>query len=122
MLLGTFTKHEDGTISGTATTLFGSFDLVYRPVEEKVGNSADFRIYRKDSDIEVGFARYSVGEVSRKEYLNSLIDSPELPTGIWAALVKEENGSYVLKWSRPNRRKKADVQSDPGQSEAVAKF
>ena len=57
MNLGTFTKHENGTISGTATTLLNSFDIEYRPIEEKVGNSPDFRLYRSGTDVEVDLAK-----------------------------------------------------------------
>lgn len=103
MNLGTFTKNEDGTFIGTATTLVNSFELEYRPIE-KVGNGADFRVYRKGSDIEVGFARAEIGQISGKAYLNTLVDTPELAKGIWMALVREEDDSYVLKWSRPKRK------------------
>ena len=103
MNLGTFTKHENGNIAGTVTTLLTSFDIEYRPIE-KVGNGPDFRVYRQGTEVEVGFARHQFGAQSGKAYLNTLIDSPDLPSGIWAALVREEDGSYVLKWSRTPTR------------------
>ena len=43
MNLGTFTKHENGNIAGSVTTLLTSFDIEYRPIE-KVGNGPDFRV------------------------------------------------------------------------------
>ena len=122
MNLGTFKKQTNGTITGTATTLVSSFDLEYRPVEHKIGNAADFRIYRAGTDIEVGFARHSVGEQSGKEYLNSLIDTPEFANGVWAALVKEEDGNYVLKWSRPVPRKKSANGNEAEDMSAAANF
>ncbi len=101
MELGIFTKDENGVIGGTATTLLSSFDIEFRPIEEKIGNSPDFRLYRKGTDVEVGFARHELGKNSGKAYLNTMIDTPEIAKAIWAALVREEDGSYILKWSRP---------------------
>jgi len=122
MNLGTFTKNENGTITGTATTLISSFDLEYRPIEEKVGNSPDFRLYRKGTDIEVGFARHEFGKKSGKAYLNTLIDTPELAKAIWAALVKEEDGSYQLKWSRSRPAKKSASQNGSADTGSAANF
>lgn len=121
MELGTFTKHENGTITGTATTLLSSFELDFRPVE-KVGNGPDFRVYRKDTEIEVGFAHHRFGEKSGKSYLNTLIDTPELSRAIWAALVKEADGSYVLKWNRPNPKKKTSATNGASQAGDASLF
>ena len=107
MNLGTFTKDENGVITGTATTLLSSFEIEYVPTTEKKGNAPDFRVYRRGTEIEIGFATHEVGTNSGKEYLNTLIDTPEWPKAIWAALVKEEDGTYVLKWSRPRPKKNA---------------
>ncbi len=102
MELGTFTKDENGTIAGTVTTLLTSFEIEYRKIE-KVGNGPDYRVYRRETDIEVGFARTRFGGNTGKEYLNTLIDTPELTKGIWMALVQEEENRFVMKWSRPRK-------------------
>lgn len=120
MNLGTFTKHKNGTFTGTATTLLSSFDLELRPVEEKVGESPDFRIYRQGTESEVGFARVKFSERTGKSYLNTLIDTPEFAKAIWAALVKEDDDSYVLKWTRPRRSKKS--KADTGETKAAGEF
>ena len=122
MNLGTFTKDETGIFTGTALTLINRFDLEIRPVEV-VGNGPEFRIYRQGTALEVGFARHEFGKKSGKAYLNMLIDTPELPQGVWMALVREEDGSYQLKWSRPRKgRKELDTQDGALQSEAAASF
>ncbi|WP_340150658.1 DUF736 family protein [uncultured Sneathiella sp.] len=122
MNLGTFTKHENGTISGTATTLLNSFDIEYRPIEEKVGNSPDFRLYRSGTDVEVGFARHEFGKKSGKAYLNTMIDTPELSKAIWGALVKEEDGSYQLKWSRSRPKKNGVSQNGSADTSSAGSF
>ena len=119
MELGTFTRHEDGTFSGTATTLLSSFDLEYRPIE-KVGNGPDFRVYRLGTEIEVGAAWIEVGNFSKKEYLSTLVDTPEFANGAWMALVTEEDGSYVLKWSRPNPNRKRAGQNGSAENGQTA--
>ncbi|MEM7528436.1 MAG: DUF736 family protein [Pseudomonadota bacterium] len=122
MNLGTFTKHETGIITGTALTLINRFELEIRPIEV-VGNGPEFRIYRQGTELEVGFARHEYGKRSGKAYLNMLIDTPELPQGVWMALVLEEDGSYQLKWSRPRKgRQRADAQDAALRSEAAASF
>ena len=122
MNLGTFTKHENGTLSGTVTTLLSSFGIEYRPVENKTGNAPDYRLYRQGTDVEVGFARHQFGKNSGKEYLDTMIDTPELPAPIWPALVKEEDGSYVMKWSRPRRKKRGKGQDAQTTFKAAASF
>ena len=119
MNLGTFTKHENGTITGTATTLLNSFEIEYRPVE-KVGNGPDFRVYRLGTDVEVGFATHEYGKKSGKAYLNTLIDTPEVPHGFWTALVKEGDGSYVLKWNRPRRTRGRAANAQAASSDGAA--
>ena len=122
MNLGTFTKQENGALIGTATTLTSSFDLEVRPIEV-VGNSPEFRVYRQGTEVEVGFARHEFGKKSGKPYLNMLIDTPEFPQAIWTALVREEDGSYQLKWSRPRKgRKNQPAANGQLQSEAASTF
>lgn len=122
MNLGTFTKNEAGSIIGSASTLLSTFELEYRPIEKK-GNGPDFRLYKPGTEIEVGFATHKFGSKSGKRYLNTLIDTPEFPNAIWAALVMEEDGSYVLKWSRPRRKSTGSASSaannDTGESTAA---
>ena len=121
MNLGTFTKLDDGVLTGTATTLTTSFELEIRPIEV-VGNGPEFRVYRAGAEVEVGFARHEFGKRSGKPYLNMLIDTPEFPAAIWTALVREEDGTYQLKWSRPRKGRKAQRANDGLQSEAAASF
>lgn len=99
MELGTFTKDQNGNIAGTVTTLLTSFEIEYRKIE-KVGNGPDYRVYRRGTDIEVGFARAKFGGTTGKHYLNTLIDTPELTQGIWLALVQDSEDSFTMKWSR----------------------
>ena len=122
MNLGTFIKHENGIFTGSATTLTDSFELDIRPVEV-VGNGPEFRVYRGGTNIEVGFARHEFGKKSGKAYLNMLIDTPEWPQAIWTALVREEDGTYERKWSRPRKGgRKPQNQNAQLQSEAAASF
>ncbi len=122
MNLGTFTKQENGALIGTATTLTSSFDLEVRPIEV-VGNGPEFRVYRHGTEVEVGFARHEFGKKSGKPYLNMLIDTPEFPQAIWTALVREEDGSYQLKWSRPRKgRKSQPAANGQLQGEAASTF
>lgn len=119
MELGTFRKDEAGIISGTVQTLLNSFEIEYRKIE-KVENGPDYRIYRKGTDTEVGMARIKYGEHSGKEYLNSLIDTPEFAQGIWTALIPEDETTFVMKWSRPRKKSgpKTDNADSQGQAEA----
>ena len=48
MNLGTFTKDENGVITGTATTLLSSFEIEYVPTTEKKGN-APREVYEVES-------------------------------------------------------------------------
>lgn len=118
MELGNFTKHENGNIAGTVTTLLTSFDLEFREIG-KVGNGPDYRVYRLGTNIEVGMAHIKYGGHSGKQYLNTLIDTPEFSRGLWLALVQEEDNRYVMKWSRPRKGNQAKP-SQGSPSEATA--
>jgi uncharacterized protein (DUF736 family) len=118
MELGTFTKDQNGVIAGTVTTLTTSFDIEYRKVEQ-VGNGPDYRVYRRGSDVEVGFARTKFGGRTGKPYLNTLIDTPEFAQGIWLALVQEEETRFVMKWSRPRKGNNANHANTNGAAQSA---
>ncbi len=103
MELGNFTKTENGNITGTVTTLLTSFEIEYRKIE-KTGNGPDYRVYRKGTDIEVGMAQIKYGGHTGKQYLNTLIDTPEFAQGMWLALVQESETSFIMHWSRPRKK------------------
>ena len=104
MNLGTFIKSEEtGIIAGTMTTLLTSVDIEYRPIPRE-GNGPDYRIFVAGTEVEVGAAWLEEGKNSGKLYLDSRLDSPELESPLYPALVKEEDGTYVLKWTRPKKK------------------
>lgn len=103
MELGTFTKNETGNLTGTVTTLLTSFEIEYRKIE-KVGDGPDYRVYRKGTDIEVGMARIAYSQRNGKQYLNTLIDTPEFTQGLWLALVQEDETTFIMKWNRPRKK------------------
>lgn len=103
MELGTFTKNKNDNLTGTVTTLLTSFEIEYRKIE-KVGDGPDYRVYRKDTDIEVGMARIAYSKRNGKQYLNTLVDTPEFTQGLWLALVQEDDTTFVMKWTRSRKK------------------
>ena len=121
MELGTFTKNENGNLTGTVTTLLTSFEIEYRPIE-KVGNGPDYRVYRKGTDVDVGIARTAYSKRNGKRYLNTMIDTPEFPSSLWMALVEEDENTFIMKWNRSRKKStdKASNSNDPAKNAKTA--
>ena len=111
MIIGTFTKNEDGVFEGEINTLLFSVDVRIEEIEKTGENAPDYRVFRNDNNCEVG-AGWK--KVSRKNntYVSTLVDDPSLAQPLWAALTKRDDGGYDLMWSRPRPKTDPD---EPGE-------
>ena len=107
MIIGTFTKTEDGVFEGEINTLTLNAELRIKPVEKSGDNGPDFRVYRSDTDVEVG-AGWQKTSQKGNPYGSINIDDPVFPHPMWTALTKRDDGGYDLKWSRPRPKTDPD--------------
>ena len=96
--IGTFTKHEDGTVRGDIKTLtLNVKGAVFRPAEKEKDNGPDYRIFAGQT--EFGAAWKKTSRETNRDYLSVKLDDPSFPAPIYASLVDAEDG-YSLIWSR----------------------
>ena len=95
--IGTFTRDEDGSFTGTIKTL--SFNIKARivPAEASQNEKApDMRVL--SSNVEIG-AAWKRTSKENTVYHSVKLDDPSFPAPIFANLVKVES-DYALVWSR----------------------
>ncbi len=94
--IGTFTREGDG-FTGTIATLALKAKATIRPNTKTAEHAPDYRIYA--SGAEIGAAWSKVSEAD-KPYLSIKLDDPSFATAIYARLIKRDDGSHLLVWSR----------------------
>ncbi|MCT9000189.1 DUF736 domain-containing protein [Chelativorans intermedius] len=108
--LGTFTKQNDGSFTGTLKTLNVTANLVIVPVDKMSENAPDYRVYAGNGQrYEVGAGWSQVAKSSGETYLNLKIAAPEFgPNWVRARLVKletpmEDGTSHLALWEPRER-------------------
>ena len=95
--IGTFTRGEDGALSGTIRTLSLNVKARFIPTEPSQNDKApDMRVLAGNIEIGAAWKRTSK---ENTVYHSVKLDDPSFPAPIFANLV-EVNGGYALVWSR----------------------
>ena len=95
--IGTFTRGEDGTFSGTIRTLSLNVRARFIPAEPSQNDKApDLRVLAGNIEIGAAWKRTSK---ENTVYHSVKLDDPSFPAPIFANLV-EVDGGYALVWSR----------------------
>lgn len=97
MIIGTFTKQNEG-YTGKLVTLTTIQTLTFEPAPK----GADYKVTMDGA--EVGAAWKRTGKESGKAYLSVKLDSPFLPAAVNCALMAQDDGGYILVWSRDDRK------------------
>jgi uncharacterized protein (DUF736 family) len=99
-IIGTFTRIEDGTITGSLKTLTLSSKLRFVPETNKSKDSApDYHIVL--AGIEVGAAWQRTARDSGRAYWSVRLDDPAFAAPLYASLLETEDGKTLnLLWSR----------------------
>ena len=95
--IGTFTKHEDGSISGAIKTLTLNVKAAqFRPADKENDKAPDYRIFAGATEFGAAWKKTSR---ENRDYLSVKLDDPSFAAPIYASLVDADDG-YVLIWSR----------------------
>ena len=106
--LGTFTKQDNGTFTGTLRTLNVTAALSIVPVDKMSDNAPDHRVYAGQR-YEVGAGWSQVAKTSGETYVNLKIAAPEFgPNWVRCRLVKIENAAedgatHIALWEPRDR-------------------
>ena len=95
--IGTFTRAEDGSYSGTIKTLSLNIKARFLPAEPSENEKApSLRVMA--GNVEIGAAWHRTSK-ENTEYHSVKLDDPSFPATIYANLFKGET-DYTLVWSR----------------------
>jgi uncharacterized protein (DUF736 family) len=95
--IGTFTRGDDGTFTGTHPHPLAQRQSAVRPIEPSSNNKAPaLRVFAGPIEIGAAWKRTSKDNTV---YHSVKLDDPSFPAPIFANLVEVESG-YALVWSR----------------------
>lgn len=95
-IIGTFTKQDNGSYTGSLATLTVKAKIGINPVEKTSDKAPDFRVFAGNA--EIGAAWTTVSK-EKKSYLSVKLDDPSFPNAILCRLVESTDG-HSLVWSR----------------------
>ena len=106
MIIGKFQTKEDGRIVGELQALlFGRVNLTFQPNDK----GADYTVIFTETGTEAGAAWKKTSKEGGKPFISVRFDSPVLSKPFNAAMFpgKDQAGTYVLVWDRPERKAEA---------------
>ena len=96
--IGSFTRDEGGTYTGTIRTLTLNVKATIRPVPKEGEKAPDYRVTAGGVEFGAGWLR--AARESGAEYLSLKLDDPSFTAPVYATLVQGEKGEHKLIWSR----------------------
>lgn len=106
MIIGTFTKNENGAFEGQIQTFNLSAALTLVAINNPNEKGPHYRVLFSATELEAGAGWVKTSQQG-KDYLSLKLDGPTLDHPIYAAMT-EENGQFKLNWSRPKSNTDAD--------------
>ena len=96
--IGTFTRGDDGTFTGTIRTLAINVKATIKPVAKDSERSPDYRVIANGVKLGAGWSK--AAKDTGAEYVSIKFDDPSFTAAIYATLVQGDNGAHKLTWSR----------------------
>lgn len=96
--IGSFTRDEAGTFTGTIRTLTLNVKASIKPAPRDNDKAPDYRVLN-GAGVEFG-ACWTRTSRDDRPYISVKLDDPSLPAPIYATLVEGEDGQHNLIWSR----------------------
>ena len=95
--IGSFTRDEAGTFTGTIRTLTLNVKATIKPSPSDHEKAPDYRVTANGVDFGACWSRTSRED---RPYLSVKLDDPSFPAPIYATLVEGEQGTHAMIWSR----------------------
>ena len=96
--IGTFTRSDDGSFTGTIRTLNINVKAIIKPVAKEGERSPDHRVTANGVEFGAGWSK--AAKDTGAEYLSLKLDDPSFTAPVYATLVQSDNGEHKLIWSR----------------------
>lgn len=97
--IGTFTRDETGTYTGTIRTLNIAIKATIKPVSKVSEKSPDFLVVANGYITGAGWRKVARGEAGT-EYVSLKLDDVSFSAAVYATLVQGDKGEHKLIWSR----------------------
>jgi len=96
--IGSFTRDETGTYTGTIKTLAFNVKASIKPCDRDTDKAPDYRVTANGVDLGAGWSK--TARETGVEYLSLKLDDPSFTAPVYASLVQGDKGEHKLIWSR----------------------
>jgi uncharacterized protein (DUF736 family) len=96
--IGTFTRNEDGSFTGTIRTLNINTKATIKPVVSDNDRAPNYRVGANGVELGAGWSK--AAKDSGAEYVSLKLDDPSFTAPVYATLVQGEGDEHKLIWSR----------------------
>jgi len=96
--IGTFTRGDDGSFTGTIRTLNINTKATIEPVAKEGERSPDYRVAANGVEFGAGWSK--AAKDTGAEYVSVKLDDPSFTGPVYATLVQGEKAEHKLIWSR----------------------
>lgn len=97
--IGTFTRDETGTYTGTIRTFTVSVNATIKPVAKDSEKAPDFLVVANGYVAGAGWRKVGRGDAGT-EYISVKLDDVSFSAAVYATLVQGDKGEHKLIWSR----------------------
>ena len=96
--IGTFTRNDDGSFTGTIRTLNINTKATIKPVAKDSERAPDYRVAANGVELGAGWSK--AAKDSGAEYVSVKLDDPSFTGPVYATLVQGDGSEHKLIWSR----------------------
>ena len=112
MNIGSLKQNASGTYTGRISTMKAAITVALRAVDslnEKAPKYEIFGLSSAKSWVQIGALYELESNRTGDAFLNGKIDDPSFAAPLYISAFRQEDGSYSIVWSRPDRRRSADA-------------
>lgn len=108
MNIGTIKQNDAGVFVGKISTLTISIVIALRAVQSSNPKAPKYEVLALSDArawVQVGALFELAANATGEAFLNGKIEDPSLAAPLYVSAFRQEDGSYNVVWSRPNRRR-----------------
>ncbi|MGF7152107.1 uncharacterized protein (DUF736 family) [Sphingomonas zeicaulis] len=112
MNIGSLKQNASGTFTGRISTMKAAITIALRAVSSPNERAPKYEIFGLSSAkswVQIGALFELESNRTGDAFLNGKIDDPSFAAPLHISAFRQEDGSYNIVWSRPDRRRSADA-------------
>ncbi|QOT74525.1 DUF736 domain-containing protein (plasmid) [Sphingobium fuliginis] len=121
MNIGSISQNESGTFLGKISTLTVSLTIALREVHSTNPRAPKYEIFALSAAkqwVQVGAFFELPANGTGEMFLNGKIEDPSFDKPLYISAFRQDDGSYNIVWSRPNRKRDVDAAMAPRQADS----